>query len=139
MVAPLQQYKGKDGAAQMQHFVKDDGLNAFRLPVGWQWLVDSPGSPLNAAHMEEYDALVQACLATGSLCIIDIHNYARWDGLIIGQGGPTDEQFADLWSQLATKYAKSPKVTMGIVNEPHEGTSSMSQPHTSRSNYTSST
>ncbi|KAL8667326.1 MAG: hypothetical protein Q9202_000900 [Teloschistes flavicans] len=120
VVAPLQQYKGKDGAAQMQHFVKDDGLNAFRLPVGWQWLVDSPGSPLNAAHMEEYDALVQACLATGSLCIIDIHNYARWDGLIIGQGGPTDEQFADLWSQLATKYAKSPKVTMGIVNEPHE-------------------
>ncbi|KAL9584939.1 MAG: hypothetical protein Q9212_001817 [Teloschistes hypoglaucus] len=121
VVAPLHQYKGKDGAAQMQHFVKDDGLNAFRLPVGWQWLVDSPGSPLNAAHMEEYDALVQACLATGSLCIIDIHNYARWDGLIIGQGGPTDEQFADLWSQLATKYAKSPKVTMGIVNEPHEG------------------
>ncbi|KAL8641511.1 MAG: hypothetical protein Q9228_001688 [Teloschistes exilis] len=120
VVAPLHQYKGQDGAAQMQHFVKDDGLNAFRLPVGWQWLVDSPGSPLNAAHMEEYDALVQACLATGSLCIIDIHNYARWDGLIIGQGGPTDEQFADLWSQLATKYAKSPKVTMGIVNEPHE-------------------
>lgn len=106
----------------MEHFVKDDKLNAFRLPVAWQFLVENPGSPLISANMEQYDALVQACLATGSLCIIDIHNYARWDGLIIGQGGPKDEQFADLWSQLATKYAKSPKVAFGIVNEPHEGT-----------------
>lgn len=121
VVAPLHQYNGQDGAAQMQHFVKDDHLNAFRLPVGWQFLVDKPGSPLNAGNIEKYDALVQACLATGSLCIIDIHNYARWDGLVIGQGGPSDEEFADLWSQLATKYAKSPKVAMGIVNEPHEG------------------
>ena len=122
VVAPLHQYNGQDGAAQMQHFTKDDHLNAFRLPVGWQFLVDQPGSPLNAANMEKYDALVQACLATGSLCIIDIHNYARWDGLIIGQGGPSDDDFANLWSQLATKYAQSPKVAMGIVNEPHEGT-----------------
>ncbi|KAL9028894.1 MAG: hypothetical protein Q9196_002802, partial [Gyalolechia fulgens] len=120
VVAPLHEYKGKDGAAQMKHFANDDGLNAFRLPVGWQFLVDAPGAPLNAGNLKQYDALVQACLATGSLCIIDIHNYARWDGLIIGQGGPTDEQFANLWSQLATQYAKSPKVAMGIVNEPHE-------------------
>ncbi|KAL8939154.1 MAG: hypothetical protein Q9216_003508, partial [Gyalolechia sp. 2 TL-2023] len=126
VVAPLHEYKGKDGAAQMEHFVKDGGLNAFRLPVGWQFLVDEPGAPLNAGNMKKYDALVQACLATGSLCIIDIHNYARWDGLIIGQGGPTDEQFANLWSQLATKYAKSPKVAMGIVNEPHEGNATRS-------------
>lgn len=105
----------------MQHFVKDSGFNAFRLPVAWQFLVESPGSPLIAANMEQYDALVKACLATGSLCIIDVHNYGRWDGLIIGQGGPSDEEFADLWSQLAKKYADSPKVAMGIINEPHTG------------------
>ncbi|KAI4093789.1 MAG: hypothetical protein LQ348_006090 [Seirophora lacunosa] len=120
VVPPLHEYKGQDGAAQMQHFVKVDGFNAFRLPVAWQFLVESPGSPLIPANMEQYDALVKACLATGSLCIIDIHNYARWDGLIIGQGGPTDEEFANLWSQLAKQYADSPKVAMGIVNEPHE-------------------
>lgn len=105
----------------MQHFVKDDKLNAFRMPVAWQYLVEKPGAPLIPANMKKYDALVKACLATGSLCIIDIHNYARWDGQIIGQGGPTDEEFADLWSQLATQYKSQPKVAMGIVNEPHEG------------------
>lgn len=106
----------------MQHFVKDNKLNAFRLPVGWQFLVKSPGSPLIAESIKQFDALVRACLATGSLCIIDLHNFARWDGKIIGQGGPSDEDFADLWSQLATKYAKSPKVAFGIVNEPHDST-----------------
>ena len=49
---------------------------------------------------------MQACLSTGAYCTIDIHNFARFNGQIIGQssGGPTDAQFADLWSQLATKY-----------------------------------
>ena len=105
----------------MQHFVEDDGLNAFRLPVGWQYLVNNElGGTLDSTAMTKYDALVQACLDTGAYCIIDIHNYARWNGEIIGQGGPKDSDFASLWSQLATKYAKQTKVVMGIVNEPHD-------------------
>lgn len=52
------------------------------------------------------------------MCIIDIHNYARWNGDIIGQGGPTNAQFASLWSQIATKYASNSKVAFGIMNEP---------------------
>ena len=112
----------------MKHFVDDDGLNAFRLPVGWQYLVNNKlGGTLDATNMEKYDALVQACLDAGAYCIIDIHNYARWDGEIIGQGGPKDEDFASLWEQLATKYAKSPKVVMGIVNEPHDSKSLIPQ------------
>jgi endoglucanase len=53
-------------------------------------------------------------------CILDVHNYARWNGKIIGQGGPTNDQFAALWTSLATKYAKSPNVVFGIMNEPHD-------------------
>ena len=47
--------------------------------------------------------------------------YARWNGAIIGQtpGGPTDEQFVNLWTQLATKYAGVQKIMFGIMNEPH--------------------
>lgn len=33
------------------------------------------------------------------------HNYARWNGAIIGQGGPTNAQFATLWSQVAAKVS----------------------------------
>ncbi|CAK7205349.1 Endoglucanase EG-II [Sporothrix eucalyptigena] len=118
---PLSALGGPDGAGQMQHFVKDDGMNIFRLPVGWQYLLNNKlGGTLDSTNAGKYDQLVQACLATGAYCIIDIHNYARWNGQIIGQGGPTNDQFANLWSQLATKYAAQQKIIFGIMNEPHD-------------------
>ena len=104
----------------MQHFVSADKQNIFRLPVSWQYLVSTPGAALKAANLANYDTLVQACLATGALCIIDIHNYARWNGKVIGQGGPTNAQFANLWAQLAAFYAGSQNVVMGVMNEPHD-------------------
>jgi endoglucanase len=52
--------------------------------------------------------------------MIDIHNFARWNGGIIGQGGPTDAQFADLWAQLAKKYSDNPFVMFELMNEPHD-------------------
>ncbi|KAK4503173.1 hypothetical protein PRZ48_006601 [Zasmidium cellare] len=111
-----------DGIAQMQHFTNDDGLNVFRLPVSWQYLVNGNlGGTLDSTNFATYDKLVQGCLkTTATMCIIDLHNYARWNGQIIGQGGPTDTQFASLWSQIATKYKNSPKVAFGVMNEPHD-------------------
>ncbi|KAK5128940.1 hypothetical protein LTR85_000273 [Meristemomyces frigidus] len=113
---------GTAGIAQIKHFVTDDGLNAFRLPVAWQYLVNNVlGGTLDSTNIAAYDTLVQGCLSAGAaMCIIDIHNYARWNGDIIGQGGPTNAQFASLWSQIATKYASNSKVAFGVMNEPHD-------------------
>lgn len=106
----------------MKHFVDDDGLNVFRLPVAWQYLVNNQlGGTLDSANFAEYDSLMQGCLDAGAeLCIIDVHNYARWNGQIVGQsdGGPTDKDLASLWSQLATKYKSNSKAAFGIMNEP---------------------
>ena len=105
----------------MQHFVNDDHLNVFRLPVGWQYLVaHKVGGTLDPSFFGTYNTVMQACLKTGAYCILDIHNYARWNGAIIGQGGPSNAQFASLWSQLAAKYATQSKVIFGIMNEPHD-------------------
>lgn len=106
----------------MQHFAKDDKHNMFRLPVGWQYLVNNNlGGNLDPTNAGRYDQLVQACLATGATCVIDIHNYARWNGKIIGSsGGPTDDQFVSLWRQLAQKYGSNPRMVFGVMNEPHD-------------------
>ncbi|KAK4208739.1 glycoside hydrolase family 5 protein [Rhypophila decipiens] len=118
---PLSNLGGADGPGQMQHFAKDDGWNMFRLPVGWQYLVNNKvGGNLDSGNLQKYDQLVQACLRTGAYCVIDIHNYARWNGQIIGQGGPSNEQFVSLWTQLASKYASNSKMAFGIMNEPHD-------------------
>ena len=118
---PAKIYAAPNADAQMQHFTKDAHLNTFRLPVGWQYLLNKRlGGKLDEANMAAYDRQLQACLATGATCIIDIHNYARWDGQIVGQGGPSNEQFADVWTQLATKYADQSNVAFGLMNEPHD-------------------
>jgi endoglucanase len=51
---------------------------------------------------------------------LNSHNYARWNGGIIGQGGPTNDQFASLWAQLAQKYKSDSRVAFDLVNEPHD-------------------
>ncbi|KDQ55162.1 glycoside hydrolase family 5 protein [Jaapia argillacea MUCL 33604] len=118
---PLTQYYGADGAGQMTHFYNDDGYNMFRLPVGWQFLTNNAETGvLNTTTLAEYNILVQDCLATGAYCIIDIHNYARFNGSIIGQGGPSNEIFAELWSNIASYYASESKIVFGVMNEPHD-------------------
>ncbi len=78
------------------------------------------GSDLDTSNLSKYDQLVQSCLGTGAYCMIDVHNFARWNGQIIGQGGPTDEQFASFWGQLAGKYATNSKIVFELMNEPHD-------------------
>ena len=118
---PLKDYGGADGAGQMKHFVEDDGVNTFRLPATWQFLVkDKLGSELDKTNFAAYDKLMQTCLDTGAYCMIDLHNFARYNGDIIGQGGPSNDVFADLWGNLATYYAKNDKIIFGLMNEPHD-------------------
>ncbi|KAI0014805.1 endoglucanase 2 [Xylariomycetidae sp. FL0641] len=110
-----------NGPTQMQHFVKDDGMNLMRLPTSWQFLTNNvQGGDLDPTNFGQYDQLVQACLATGAHCMIDIHNFARWDGAIIGQGGPSDDEFARFWGQLAGRYAAEAKMVFELMNEPHD-------------------
>ena len=118
---PYNFISGGTGIAQMNHFVKDDTLNAFRLPVGWQFLLNNQlGGKLDSNNVGQYDTLVQGCLNSGAqLCILDLHNYARWNGKIIGQGGPADAQLADVWTQLAKKYGSHSQIAFGVMNEPH--------------------
>lgn len=113
---------GGDGPGQMQHWASlDKPLNLFRLPVSWQFLANNQlGGDLDSNNLAKYDQLVQACLGTGAHCMIDIHNFARWNGGIIGQGGPTDDQFVALWTQLATKYAGEDRMVFELMNEPHD-------------------
>ena len=62
----------------MKHFVNGDTFNIFRLPVGWQYIVNNNlGATLDSTNLAKYDTLVQGCLNLGAYCIVDIHNYAR--------------------------------------------------------------
>ncbi|KAG9311733.1 glycoside hydrolase family 5 protein [Chiua virens] len=116
----LRMVVGADGLSQMQHF-KEDGYNAFRLPVGWQYLtLNQMTGVLNDGQFAKYNMLVEACLSTGAHCVIDIHNYARYDGNIIGQGGPSNEMFAEFWHNIASYWKNETRIIFGLMNEPHD-------------------
>ncbi|KAH9836973.1 glycoside hydrolase superfamily [Rhodofomes roseus] len=107
---------------QYAHF-SGEGANLYRIPFAWQEMTPTLGGPINETFFyEEYNPIVQAALASGpdSYIIVDVHNYARWNGEIIAQGGPTNEEYASLWSQLSTLYGGNTRLLFGLMNEPHD-------------------
>ncbi|KAG5997682.1 hypothetical protein E4U54_002334 [Claviceps lovelessii] len=118
---PLAALGGADSADQMRHFVEDDGLNVFRLAMTWQYITaGQPSEKLDKTNWGNFDKLVQACLATGAYCMLDLHNFARFTGVVIGQGGPSNEAFAGLWTNIAAHYVHEDKIIFGLMNEPHD-------------------
>ncbi|KAJ3800763.1 glycoside hydrolase superfamily [Lentinula aff. detonsa] len=107
--------------SQYAHFA-NQGANVFRIPFAWQLMTPTVGGTIDSTFFAEYDATVQAALASGDdvYVILDLHNYARWNGAVVGQGGPTNAEFASLWSQLAAKYADNERIIFGLMNEPHD-------------------
>ncbi|KIJ68220.1 glycoside hydrolase family 5 protein [Hydnomerulius pinastri MD-312] len=106
---------------QYTHFASE-GVNLFRIPFAWQLMTPTLGGDIDQSFLSKYDATVQAArsASTNPYVIIDLHNYARWNGAIIGQGGPTNDQFVSIWSQLAQHYANDDHIIFGIMNEPHD-------------------
>ncbi|KAI9668824.1 MAG: hypothetical protein M1831_000893 [Alyxoria varia] len=105
---------------QIAHFQKKYNHNIFRLPVGWQYIVgNDPAGKLGGEVWENFQGMVKECLASGSKCIIDVHNYGRWEGKEI-TGEAMEKSFADLWGAIAAKYASEKNIVFGIMNEPHD-------------------
>jgi endoglucanase len=103
---------GIDGLGQMQHFVKDDGYNIFRLPVGWQYLTNGQMTGvLDETHFSNYNMLVSDCLSTGAHCEIDIHNYARYDGQVRDHALPIVKG-AQYHKRLLDKVARATKFSL---------------------------
>ncbi|KAG8999674.1 hypothetical protein FRB90_012026 [Tulasnella sp. 427] len=108
-----------DGCGQMKWFYSK-GMNTFRLPIGWQYATPTLGGSFDPTGWGSYDKLMQCCLALpGAYCVVDIHNWARWNGAIIGQG-MSDTPYIKLWQMIATTYASEPRVIFGLMNEPYK-------------------
>lgn len=91
------------------------------------------GGPINTTFLEQYyNVTVAAALASSPTAhvIVDLvsesvlssssdfsenelqHNYARWNGEIISQGGPTNEQYGSIWYQLGQVYGNNDRLLL---------------------------
>src|SRR6185437_5682189 len=60
------------------------GLTLLRIPFLWERMQTSLNSPLDSAQVGYMTAVLNAADARGMHVIIDLHNYGRYNGNIIG-------------------------------------------------------
>jgi len=94
------------------------GMNVFRLPFLWERLQPSLNGNFDQNYFNYIDKFVNYATGKGASVLLDVHNYARYRGQVIGSGVP-NTAFADFWSRLAQIYANNNKVIFGIMNEPN--------------------
>lgn len=99
-------------------YFKGKSMNTLRVPFSWERLQPTLGAAFDATEFGRLDGFVTATTAKGVNVVIDPHNYARWNGSLIGSG-VSNAQFADFWSRLATRYKSNNKVIFAIMNEPN--------------------
>ena len=96
------------------------GMDVFRLPFRWERLQPTRNAAFDPAELERLRTTVSQLRALGATVILDVHNYARYDGMLIGSSGVPNSDFADLWRRLAKLYAGDAGVVFGLMNEPHD-------------------
>lgn len=52
--------------------------------------------------------------------MLDPHNFARYNNVVIGTGNVPASSFADFWTRLANEFKSNDKIIFGIMNEPHD-------------------
>jgi endoglucanase len=101
-------------------YYHDAGMNIVRLPFRWERLQRSLYGGLDGAEFSRLAYVVGYATSRGVNVLIDPHNYARYNGNVIGSAAVPNAAFADFWSRLAQQFGSNPRVWFGLMNEPHD-------------------
>src|SRR5689334_3056824 len=80
-------------------------LNLIRFPLQWERIQPILRGPLDAQNLKLLKDVVSWSKANGNLLILDIHNFGRYNNLILAR-----EDLADLWMRLSAEFATEPAV-----------------------------
>ncbi|RUP17849.1 glycoside hydrolase superfamily [Jimgerdemannia flammicorona] len=95
-------------------------VNVIRVPFLWERLQPNLNQALNATEFGRLNAIVNYATKTkGIYVLLDPHNYARYNGQLIGSSAVPYNSFKKFWRLLATKYKSNGKIIFGLMNEPN--------------------
>ncbi len=95
-------------------------MPATRLPFLWERLQHVPGGPLDPAELIRLRTTVEELTGAGAWVIIDLHNFFRYEGKLIGEGKASLADFADVWRRIVHEFKSNPDVAFGLMNEPYD-------------------
>jgi endoglucanase len=120
--------KAKQGYNYIWHTEKDiqrfinAGFTIIRLPFIWERLQPDSKTMINNAEAINIDKILMYAENENLQIILDPHNFGYYGGKLIGTDAKSLLEFKNLWSQLANRYKRFPNVIFGLMNEPHEHT-----------------
>jgi endoglucanase len=111
--------------AEIDYFT-GKGMKVFRVNFLWERLQPALDTPLAAVELGRLRSLVSYISSKGAYTILDPHNYARYSDKIIGtSGAATAAQFGVFWRMLANEFKGDAHVIFGLMNEPHDMSTSL--------------
>ncbi|SBV45031.1 glycoside hydrolase family 5 protein [Xanthomonas graminis] len=100
-------------------YVAAQGMNIVRLPFLWERLQPTANGALDAAQLGYLRTAVSRAKSHNLRVILDLHNYAKYNGVRIGSDGTPASVLADLWRRLAIAFGNDDTVIFGLMNEPN--------------------
>ncbi|MBL8480618.1 MAG: cellulase family glycosylhydrolase, partial [Rhodocyclaceae bacterium] len=102
-------------------YYKGAGMNAIRLPLVWETLQPVLYGELDARYLGHVREFLERARAQDMPVLLDLHNYARYRGNLVGSAEVPLAAFEDLWRRLAAALRAHPAVLgYGLMNEPHD-------------------
>lgn len=102
-------------------YYKNKGFNAIRFPILWERLQPELFGEVDHNYYSYINQLLNDANEVGINVVIDLHNYGRYRGSLVGSEEVPFSAFADIWFRLAGLINTSPALyAYGIMNEPHD-------------------
>lgn len=107
------------GEADFKRYAERN-LKLVRLPFRWERIQPRLNGELNSAELARMMTALDHAKKYNMQVILDMHNYYRYFGKMIGSNEVPVSAFADAWRRIAQKVANHPAVHgYGLMNEPH--------------------
>eukprot|EP00727_Mastigamoeba_balamuthi_P000054 m51a1_g10045 putative cellulase (475) ;mRNA; f:31337-32761 len=105
--------------AEVDYFV-GKGMNLLRIPFRWERLQRTLGGDFDSDEQGRLTRIVNYATGKGAHVLLDPHNYARWNGKIIGSSDLPYAQYVEFWKRLTAIFKSNDMVVFGLMNEPKE-------------------
>lgn len=97
------------------------GVKLVRFPIIWERLQPQLGAPLDKDYAQLIDQTFNFAQKYGIKIILDLHNYMRYRGTIIGTGAVSFDHYRDVLTRISQRWSSSSALyAYDIMNEPHD-------------------
>jgi endoglucanase len=103
--------------SELRYFASK-GMNVFRISILWERLQPALGGDFDPRELARLSKFIDEAEQQHASVIIDVHNYGRYRGVLLGQSPVSVAAFADLWTRLGKRFGSDESVLFGLMNEP---------------------